>query len=79
MVDDVFKSSGGKVEEIAELLAEKRHQTSFRTLESIFDKAYLTSKKGENVHMEDFINAIIQKADDLKLTDADIKALKKLI
>ncbi len=79
MVDDVFKSADGKVEEIANMLAESRHETSFRTLESIFDKAYLTSKKGENVHMEDFINAIIQKADDLKLTEADIKALRKLI
>ena len=79
MVDDVFKSATGKVSQISDLLAEKRHQTSFRTLESIFDKAYLTSKKGENVHLEDFVNAIIQKADDLKLTEADIKELRKLI
>lgn len=79
MVDNALKSADGKVEELANIIAERRHETSFRTLESIFDKAYLTSKKGENVHMEDFINAIIQKADDMKLTDADIKALKKLI
>ena len=79
MVDDVLKSANGKVEKIAEIIADKRHQTSFRTLESIFDKAYLTSEKGKNVTSKDFIEAIIQKADDLKLTEADIKELRKSI
>ena len=79
MVDDVFKKADGKVEQISEILADQRHETSFRTLESIFDKAYLKSEKGKNVTIEDFIEAIVQKSDDLKLTEADIKALRKIL
>lgn len=76
LVSDKLKTDSAELKAIAEFLSKKEHNTSFRTLDSIYD-ATAASIKGENrqVDIIDIVNTIRNKKHELNYNDADFLKL----
>ncbi len=76
MVSDKLKSGSTELDKIAEFLAKPEHNTSFRTLDSIYDATAASIKGTEkNVEIEDILKTIKSKQHEMNFTDADFAKL----
>ena len=76
MVSDKLKSGSTELDKIAEFLAKPDHNTSFRTLDSIYDATAASIKGTEkNVEIEDILKTIKSKQHEMNFTDADFAKL----
>ncbi|MBR1977473.1 ATP-binding protein [bacterium] len=75
LVEDVLKQAeGGKLKVLAETLAEDKHKVSFRTIESLIQKA--ANFEGDSkVGFKRFLEAIKAKQVELNFTDEEIAKL----
>ena len=74
MVDESLKDiKNPKWEKIADFLAQKEHQTSFRKLTSILGEAAEISPKGKDVTFEHIIQAIQDNQHNLHISDAELQ------
>lgn len=76
LVSDKLKTDSAELKAIAEFLSKKEHNTSFRTLDAIYD-ATAASIKGQDrkVDVIDIVNTIRNKKHELKYNDADFLKL----
>lgn len=76
MVSDKLKSGSAELDKIAEFLAKPEHNTSFRTLDSIYDATAASIKGTEKqVEIEDILKTIKSKQHEMNFTDADFAKL----
>lgn len=76
MIDDSVKNiNDPRWDKIAEFLAQKEHQTSFRKLTDILGTAAEEAKIGKNIGFDDIINAIKTNQNSLYATDAEMTKL----
>ncbi len=76
MVSDKLKSGSTELDKVAEFLAKPEHNTSFRTLDSIYDATAASIKGTEkNVEIEDILKTIKSKQHEMNFTDADFAKL----
>ena len=79
-VEDL-KNKSAQIKTIADFLSKKEHNTSFRTLESIFDKTASSIKGDETrkVDINDIVKTIANKQHELNFTNEEfVKLLKDL-
>ena len=76
LVSDKLKTDSNELKIIAEFLAREEHNTSFRTLDSIYD-ATASSIKGEGVQVDlkDIVRTIKNKQHELNFSDKDFSKL----
>ena len=76
LVSDKLKTDSNELNTIAEFLAKEEHNTSFRTLDSIYD-ATASSIKGEGtpVDVTDIVKTIKNKQHELNFSDKDFSKL----
>lgn len=76
LVSDKLKTDSNELNTIAEFLAKEEHNTSFRTLDSIYD-ATASSIKGEGTQVEvtDIVKTIKNKQHELNFSDKDFSKL----
>lgn len=76
LVSDKLKTDSNELKTIAEFLAKEEHNTSFRTLDSIYD-ATASSIKGEGtpVDVTDIVKTIKNKQHELNFSDKDFSKL----
>ena len=80
MVDKELKDYNNKrLDKLCEFIVRPEHNASFRTLNSLYDNAASLSGKGKNVTVNDIINSIINKKDELNLQPDEIRELKKML
>lgn len=76
MIDESVKNiNDPRWDKIAEFLAQKEHQTSFRKLTDILGTAAEEAKIGKNIGFDDIINAIKTNQNSLYATDAEMQKL----
>lgn len=76
MVSDKLKSGSDELNKIAEFLAKPEHNTSFRTLDSIYDATAASIKGTEkNVEITDILKTIKGKQHEMNFSDADFAKL----
>lgn len=76
MVSDKLKSGSDELNKIAEFLAKPEHNTSFRTLDSIYDATAASIKGTErNVEIIDILKTIKGKQHEMNFSDADFAKL----
>ena len=76
MIDESVKNiNDPRWDRIAEFLAQKEHQTSFRKLTDILGTAAEETKIGKNIGFDDIINAIKTNQNSLYATDAEMQKL----
>ena len=76
LVSDKLKTDSAELKAIAEFLSKKEHNTSFRTLDAIYD-ATAASIKGQDrkVDVIDIVNTIRNKQHEMNFTDAEFAKL----
>ena len=76
LVSDKLKTDSAELKAIAEFLSKKEHNTSFRTLDAIYD-ATAASIKGQDrkVDVIDIVNTIRNKQHEMNFTDAECAKL----
>ena len=76
LVSDKLKTDSAERKAIAEFLSKKEHNTSFRTLDAIYD-ATAASIKGQDrkVDVIDIVNTIRNKQHEMNFTDAEFAKL----
>lgn len=76
LVSDKLKTNSDELNKIAEFLSRKEHNTSFRTLDSIYD-ATAAAIKGQDKKVEiiDILNTIKNKQHEMNFTDAEFAKL----
>ena len=76
LVSDKLKTDSNELNTIAEFLAKEEHNTSFRTLDSIYD-ATASSIKGEGTQVDvtDIVKTIKNKQHELNFSDKDFSKL----
>ncbi len=76
MVSDKLKSGSDELNKIAEFLAKPEHNTSFRTLDSIYDATAASIKGTEkSVDIIDILKTIKSKQHEMNFTDAEFAKL----
>ncbi len=76
MVSDKLKSGSDELNKIAEFLAKPDHNTSFRTLDSIYDATAASIKGTEkSVDIIDILKTIKSKQHEMNFTDAEFAKL----
>ena len=76
MVSDKLKTNSAELNTIAEFLAKPEHNTSFRTLDSIYDATAASIKGTEkSVDINDILKTIQSKQHEMNFTDADFLKL----
>ena len=76
MVSDKLKTNSAELNTIAEFLAKPEHNTSFRTLDSIYDATAASIKGTEkSVDIIDILKTIKSKQHEMNFTDADFVKL----
>lgn len=76
MVSDKLKTNSAELNKIAEFLAKPEHNTSFRTLDSIYDATAASIKGTEkSVDIIDILKTIKSKQHEMNFTDADFAKL----
>ncbi len=76
MVSDKLKTNSAELNKIAEFLAKPEHNTSFRTLDSIYDATAASIKGTEkSVDIIDILKTIKSKQHEMNFTDADFVKL----
>lgn len=76
MVSDKLKTDSAELNTIAEFLAKPEHNTSFRTLDSIYDATAASIKGTEkSVDIIDILKTIKSKQHEMNFTDADFAKL----
>lgn len=76
LVSDKLKTDSAELKAVAEFLSKKEHNTSFRTLDAIYD-ATAASIKGQDrkVDVIDIVNTIRNKQHEMNFTDAEFAKL----
>ena len=76
MVSDKLKTDSAELNTIAEFLAKPEHNTSFRTLDSIYDATAASIKGTEkSVDIIDILKTIQSRQHEMNFTDADFAKL----
>ena len=75
LVSDLLKTDSKELDIISEFLARQKHNTSFRTLDSIYNAAAASVKGEQKVELIDILNTIKNKQHELNFTDADFAKL----
>ena len=76
MVTDKLRQNSAELNKISEFLARPENQTSFRTLEAIYDDAASSIEDTvSNVEIKDILKTIKSKQYEMKFTDADFAKL----
>ncbi len=76
LVSDKLKTDSNELKTIAEFLAREEHNTSFRTLDSIYDAAASSIKdEGVQVDVKDIVRTIKNKQHELNFSDKDFSKL----
>ena len=76
MVSDKLKTNSAELNKIAEFLAKPEHNTSFRTLDSIYDATAASIKGTEkSVDIIDILKTIKSKQHEMNFTDAEFAKL----
>ena len=76
MVSDKLKTNSAELNKIAEFLAKPEHNTSFRTLDSIYDATAASIKGTEkSVDIIDILKTIQSRQHEMNFTDADFAKL----
>ena len=76
MVSEKLKNGSEELNKIAEFLAKPNHNTSFRTLDSIYDATASSIKDSEKyVEISDILKTIKSKQHEMNFTDADFAKL----